>query len=276
MPTHPEGLYYMHLANWRPHQKGEAARNQEWSPEEWRAFATASQIFLRRPPKKNRGTKRKQWWQDKQCGRDPNRRRRQQQECAENSAESPIEVAVQPPADVPADAGDVAPTEAKSAPTAAAPAAAAPPAAPAPKPRPTSMVLSKARPQGPPPPPPARFHGPVRPTVVNPNPISPFGDSPCFAFHFQSTTRTIVVPKAVALHLCSGFTFQESTQHMQAVFPTPDGPKAFQVYQRPPAILVEDDTSDEEYINPQLLPVQWPDDELPPGAGGSSSSKDPA
>ena len=162
LQTHLEALYYMNLAGWRPHQKGQAARNQEWTPEEWHAFAVASQIYSRRP-KRNRGTKRKQWWQDRQEGRDPNRRRREQQEGAENSAVPPIEVATEPPADVPADAGLVASAEAMAAPNqpnvAAAPVA-APPLPSVAKaaamasfvPGPTSMVPAKARPQGPPPP----------------------------------------------------------------------------------------------------------------------------
>ena len=271
----------MNLAGWRPHQKGQAARNQEWTPEEWHAFAVASQIYSRRP-KRNRGTKRKQWWQDRQEGRDPNRRRREQQEGAENSAVPPIQVAAEPPADVPADAGLVAPTEAQAASNPAAAPVAAPPVPSVAKPAamasfvpgPTAMVPAKARPQGPPLP---RFHGATwgpRPAAVIPRPPSPFGDQPCFSFHFQSTTTTITVPKGVLQHMCSGYTFDESLQHMDALFNTPDAPKAFQYYQRPPAILVADDTSDEEYINPELHICQYPDD-TSPNSGGSQSSKDP-
>jgi hypothetical protein len=74
--------------------------------------------------------------------------------------------------------------------------------------------------------------------------------------------------------VCAGFSFEESLQHTQAIFDTPDAPKAYQYYQKPPAILVADDSSDEEFLNPAVHVCQYPDDSTP-GSGGSSSSKDP-
>jgi hypothetical protein len=137
------------------------------------------------------------------------------------------------------------------------------PAAPQPKAN-VAIVKAKARPP----------MGPFRPTIVHPRPLSPWGDAPGFLFSFETTTTRVFVPKAMAEAVIHGRSLQESEPMMDLVIPGPAPPKAFQVYQRPPIYMIDDETEDETLIN--TFPINYPalDDEAR-GAGGSSSSRNP-
>ena len=126
------------------------------------------------------------------------------------------------------------------------------------------MVPAKARPT-------SRFVGPHRPWIAHPRAISPFGDSPGFLFQFETHVRRMWVPQAVAQQVIEGFSEEESEARMNLVLPHPAAPKAYQVFQRPPVYMIEDESDEETIINPPHIHYgPWDDDA--PGAGGSSSS----
>ena len=272
----------MKQPGWRPHQKGGGP--YDWTAEDWAVFSAAQQFFTQRRRPRNRGRKRLEWWADKQAGRDPRRRRvdtqnegRSEEEHGEQAATmaassnasgggAPEETlppipeeaeddqvpAVPPPLPPPPKAASVRPSAAPAAPKHMAIAKIAP---------------AKARPKAP-------FVGPQRPCIVHPRPISPWGDSPGFLFHFETQVRRVFVPQAMAAQVIEGFSEQESLARMNLVFPNPAPPKAYQVYRRPPVYMIEDESDDETIIN--TVPINYgPWDDEAPGTGGSSSSRDP-
>ena len=271
----------MKQPGWRPHQKGGGP--YDWTAEDWAVFSAAQQFFTQRRRPRNRGRKRLEWWADKQAGRDPRRRRvdtqnegRSEEEHGEQDATmaassnasgggAPEEML--PP--IPEEAEDDQVSSGASTPPPPKAASVRPSAAPA---APKHMAIAKiapakARPKAP-------FVGPQRPCIVHPRPISPWGDSPGFLFHFETQVRRVFVPQAMAAHVIEGFSEQESLARMNLVFPNPAPPKAYQVYRRPPVYMIEDESDDETIIN--TVPINYgPWDDEAPGTGGSSSSRDP-
>ena len=271
----------MKQPGWRPHQKGGGPH--DWTAEDWAVFSAAQQFFTQRRRPRNRGKKRIEWWSNRQAGRDPRRRRvdtqkegRAEEEQLEQDATmaassnasgggAPEETL--PP--IPEEAEDDQVSSGASTPPPPKAASVRPSAAPA---APKHMAIAKiapakARPKAP-------FVGPQRPCIVHPRPISPWGDSPGFLFHFETQVRRVFVPQAMAAHVIEGFSEQESLARMNLVFPNPAPPKAYQVYRRPPVYMIEDESDDETIIN--AVPINYgPWDDEAPGTGGSSSSRDP-
>ena len=247
----------MHQPNWRPHKRGSSG--QDWTPADWDEFAEAEQLFYWK--KKNRGLKRKQWWADKKAGLNPKQEKEKRQR---ETQEEPHEGQHPTESNDPDAAAPAAPPQAAEVALPAAPVSVRPkpPVVPPPwhveakaRPRPSSMIL-----------------GPHRPTIVNPRPLGPAGNSPGFLTQFQHT-QNIFVPQEMFAQLLRNLPRGNRFDYMNNLFGVQGPPHTTHLVDRPPVYYVEDDESDEEVIDRRFFPIGGPPDE-PPGTGGSSFSKD--
>lgn len=255
----------MKQPDWNPHQKGKKEAGKSWSPDEWREFSEATQLFSAGRKKKNKGVKRKQWWADRQAKRrawhssgsgdvvsaqeEPPPADEPQGQDGAQEVQPPLEVPA--PEEVPAPGVVPAPWE--------VPLDVGPPIhGLQPLLRPHGSIQSRlmGSPSFPPQPPdliftsesrrslpalPKAMPRPLNPSAL-PRPLSPWGDTPGLLISFPR--GPVFVPGDMADHLLHGLAAAQAHSFLSRIYGGPLTSWNVQNVSRPPHIIIDEE--DEE------------------------------